>query len=137
MIFCGVVSSTILGSAFGSGSSCLHRVRVYNRPFSIDPPLKMKYRLSRSMQTKAPNTGFVLSTSLVNNPLISHQFWNSMLDRYDIVNFRIAVLITPMKRSPCFHNSSATGTDVKYESAKNILSVLAHGITSYFRTFVP
>ena len=137
MIGCGMVSSTILGSAFGAGSSCLHRVRVYGRPFSIDPPVKMKYRLFQSVQKKAPNTGFVLSTGLVNNPLISLRFWNYMLDRYAIRNFRVSVLITSMKRSPCFHNYSAACTDGKYESAQTILSVLAHSITSSFSTFVP
>ena len=52
-------------------------------------------------------------------------------------NFRIAILIMLMKRSPCFHNSSATGTDAKYESAQTILYVLAYGSTSSFSTFVP
>ena len=137
MIGCGMVSSTILGSEFGAGSSCLHRVRVYVHPFYITPPVEMKYRLLRSTQTKIPSTGFVLSTGLVNNPLISTRFWNFMLYRQAIRNFRIAVLITPMKWSPCFHNSSASGTDAEYESSQTILSVLAHGITSYLRTLVP
>ena len=137
MICCGVVSSTILGSTFGAGSYCLHHVRVYGRPFSVKPPVKIKYRLFRSIQTKAPNTRFVLSTGLVNNPLISSRFWSSMLDRYAIINFRVAVLITPMKRIPCFHYYSSAGTDTKYESEQTILSVLAYDITSYFSTFVP
>ena len=42
-----------------------------------------------------------------------------------------------MKWSPLFCNYSAAGTDAKYESAQTILSVLSHGITSSFRTFVP
>ena len=71
------------------------------------------------------------------NPLISPQLWNYMLNRYIIRNFRVAVLIIPMKRSPCFHNSSSAGTDEKYESAQTILSVLSHGIISSFRNFVP
>ena len=97
----------------------------------------MKYRLFRSIQTKAPNTVFVLSTGLFNNPLIYPQFWNSMLDRYAIRNFRLAVLIMPMKQIPCFHNSASAGTDAKYESTQTILPVLSHGSTSYFITFVP
>ena len=60
-----------------------------------------------------------------------------MLDRYAIGNFCVAVLITLMKRSSCFHNYSAAGTDAKYESAQTIRSVLAHGITSSFSTFAP
>ena len=137
MIGCGMVSSTILGSTFGAGSYCLHHVRVYGRPFSIDPSVKMNYRLFRSIQTKAPNTGFVLSTGLVNNPLISPRFWNSMLGRYGIRNCHVAVLLTPINWNPFFQNYSAAGTDAKYESTQTILSVLAHCITSYFRTFVP
>ena len=129
--------STILGSTFGAGSYCLHRVRVYIRLFSIYHPVNMKYRLFRFIQTIAPNTGFFLSTVLVNNSLISTRFWNSMLDRYAIRNLRAAVLIMSMKRSPCFHNSSAAGTDAKYESTQTIMSVLADGITSFFSTFVP
>ena len=97
----------------------------------------MKYRLLRSIQITAPNTGFVLSTGLVKNPLISPQFWNYMLDRYSIRTFRVAVLITPTKQSPWFHNSSAAGTDTKYGYVQTILSVLAHGSTKYFRNFVP
>ena len=88
-------------------------------------------------QNKSPNTGFVLSILLVNNPLISPRLWNYMLDRYAIGNFRVAVLITPMKQSPFFNNYSASGTDAKYESAQMILSVLAHGITISFNSFVP
>ena len=95
----------------------------------------MKYRMFRSIQTKSPNTGFVLSTGLVNNPLISLQLWKSMLDRYAIGNLRVSVLITTMKWIPCFHNYSAEGTDKKYESAKMILYVLAHVSTSFFSTF--
>ena len=60
-----------------------------------------------------------------------------MLYRYAIGNFQVAVLITPLKRSPWFHNFSAAGTGLKYESAQTILSVLAHGITSSSSTFVP
>ena len=86
---------------------------------------------------KTPNTGFVLSTGLVKNPHISYRFWNSMLDRYAIRNFRVSVLITSMKWSPYFHNYSAEGTDAKYKSTQMILSVLSHGITSSFSTFVP
>ena len=97
----------------------------------------MKYRLFLYIQTKAPNTGFVLSTGLVNNPIISPRFWNYMLDRYAIGNFRVTVLITPMKWSSCVHNYSSAGTDAKYESAQTILLVLAHGITSSFSNFVP
>ena len=63
---------------------------------------------------KSPNIGFVLSTGLVNNPFISPQFCNSVLDRYTIGNFRVAVLIMTMKQGTCFHNSSAAGTDAKY-----------------------
>ena len=137
MIGYGMVSSTILGSAFGAGSSCLHRVQVYIHPLYIDPPVKMKYRLLRSIQTKAPNTGFVLSTGLVNNSLISTRFWKFMLDRYAIGNFRVAVLITQMKLSQCFHNSSSAGPDANYESEQTILSVSAHGIPSSFSTIVP
>ena len=128
-----MVSSTILGPAFGSGSSCFHHMQVYGHPFSINTPVKMKYRLFRSIQTKAPNTGFVLSTGLFNNPLMSPRFWNYMLYRYTIVNFRVAVLIMPMKRIPCFHNSSVAGTDANYQSTQTILSVLAHGITRSYR----
>ena len=51
--------------------------------------------------------------------------------------FRVYVLVTPMKRSPCFRKYSAAGTDTKYESAQTILSVLAHGITSCFSNFLP
>ena len=65
------------------------------------------------------------------------QFWNSISNRHGIGNFCVAVLITPMKRTPCFHNYSASVTDEKYESAQIIMSVLAYGITSYFSTFVP
>ena len=86
---------------------------------------------------KSSNTGFVLSNGLVNNPLISTRFWNSVLDRYTIGTFRVAVLITTMQRSPCFQNSSAAGTDAKYESAQTILFVLAYGITSSFSAFIP
>ena len=86
---------------------------------------------------KAPNTGFVLFTGLVKNSLISPRFWNSMLGRYTIINFRGSFLITTMNRSWCFHNSSKAGTAAKYESAQTILSVLAHGITSSFSNFVP
>ena len=131
-----MVRSTVLGPEFGAGSCFLHHVRVYGLPLSIEPPVKMKYHLFRYIQTKAPNIGFVLSTSLVNNQLIYSRSWNSMLDRYAIGNCRVAVLITPMKRSPYFHNYSAAVTDAKYESAQTILSVLSHGITSYFSTFV-
>ena len=137
MIVCGIISSTILSSAFGAVSYCHHLMRVYVCPFSIKPPVKMKYRLFRSIQTKAPNTGFVLSTGLSNNLLISPQFWNYMLDRYAIRNFRVAVLITPMKWSPYLQNYSVAVTDAKYESAQTILSLLAHSITSSFRAFVP
>ena len=137
MIGCVVVSSTLSGSAFGIGSSCLHHMRVCGRPFAINPPVKMKYCLFRSIQKKSPNTVFVLSTYLVNNPLISPRFWNSMLDRYNIGNYRVDVLITPMKQSPRFHDSSAAGTYAKYESAQTILSVLAHGITNFFCNFLP
>ena len=137
MIGCGMISSTILGSQFGSGSSCLHCVRVYGRTFSIDPPVKIKYLLFRSIQIKSPNTGFVLSTGLVKNPFISPLLWNYMLDRYAIENCRISVLIIPMNRNPCFHNTLSAVTDTKYESAQTILSVLSHGITTSFSTFLP
>ena len=86
---------------------------------------------------EAPSTRFVHSTGLVNNPLISPRFWNSMVDRYAIVNWCVDVLMTPIKQSPRFQNSSASGTDAKYESAQPILSMIAHGITSSFNTFVP
>ena len=59
-----------------------------------------------------------------------------MLDRYAIVNCLVAVLITPMKRSPCVQNSPAAVTDAKYESMQTIMSVLAYGITTSFSTFV-
>ena len=97
----------------------------------------MKYLQLRSIQKNSPNTGFVLSTGLVNNPLISPQLWDHMLDSNTIGNFRVSVLMTPMKRIPCFHNYSETGTDAKYESAKMIMSVLVHESTSSFSTFVP
>ena len=119
MIGCGMFSSTILESAFGEGFSCLHRVRVYGRPFSIDPSVKMKYRLFRSIQTKAPNAGFILSTGLFKNPLISTRLWNYMLDRHAIGNFRVDILTTPMKRSSCFQSSSAAGTAYSYWSCQN------------------
>ena len=137
MIGCGMVSPTILGSAFGPGSSCLHLMRVYSCHLSINPPVKMKYCLLLSIPKKSPNIGFVLSTGLVNNPLISTQLWNYMLDRYVIRNRHVVVLITPIKHSSYFHNSSAAGTDTKYESNQTILSVLVNGITSSFRNFVP
>ena len=137
VIGCGMVSSTILVSAFGARPYFLHCMRVYVRPFSVEPPVKMKYRLFQSTQNKTTNTSFVLSIGLVDNSLIFFQFWNSMLNRYAIRNFRVAVLISPMKLSPCFHNSPVVGTDAKYGSAQMILSVLAHGIKSSFRTFVP
>ena len=128
--------STILGSVFGVGSSFLHFMRVYGRPFSVNTQVKMNYHLSQSVQTKAPNTFSVLSIGLVNNPLISPQFCNSVLDRYDIINFRVAVLIAPLKWSPWFHNYSSAGTDAKYESEQTILSVISHGSTSSFSTCV-
>ena len=131
-----MVGSNISSSAFGEGSSSFQRMRVYGRPFSIYPPVKMNYCLFRSIQTKAPNTGFALSTGVVNNPLIPPRFWNSMLDRYATKNFRVAVLITPTNQSPCLHNSAADN-DAKYEHAQTILSVLSHGITSSFSTFLP
>ena len=112
-------------------------MRVYGRSFSVDPPLKIKYRMFRSIKNKSTNTGFVLFTGLVKNPLISPQFWNSMLDRYDIGDFRVSVLIIPMKQIQCFHNPSAADTDAECESAQKILSVVAHVIKSPFSTFVP
>ena len=78
------------------GKVPLTSMLVYSRPFSIKPPVKMKYRLFRSIQKKAPNTRFVLSTGLVNNPLIYCQLCISMLDSYAIGNWRVSVLITPM-----------------------------------------
>ena len=137
MIGCGMASSTILGSTFGAGSYRLHRVRVYSRPFSVDPPVKINDRLFRSIHKKSPNTGFVLSNGLVNNPLISPRFWNSTLGRYGIRNCHVSVLIMLMKWSPLFCNYSAAGTDAKYDYEQTILSVLAHGVTSPFSTFVP
>ena len=86
---------------------------------------------------KLSYTSFFLSTGLVNNPLIFSLFCNSVLYRYVIRNFCVAVLITPMKQITCFHNSSAAGTDAKYESVQTILSVLAHGSTSSFGIFLP
>ena len=125
-----------IGICIGSGSSCLHIMQVYGRPFSIDPPVKMKYRLFRSIKTNSPNTRFVLFIGLVNNPFIYPRFCNYMLDRYAIGNFRVAVLITPMKWVTCIHNYSSAGNDAKYESAQTILSMLSHGSTSYFSTVV-
>ena len=133
----GVFILTILGSAFREGNSLLHHMRVYARPFSIKYPVKVKYRLYQSTPQKSPNTGFILSTGLVNNPLVPTQFYNSMLYRYSIRNCGISVLINPMKWKPCFHNYLAAGTDAKYESAQNILSMSAHGITIPFSTCVP
>ena len=132
-----MVSSTILGSAFGKVSSCLHHMRVHSRPFSIDSPVQIKRQLFQPIQKKCPQTGFVLSTGIVNNPLIYPRLYNPMLYRYSIGNFRVAVLITPMKRSPCLRNSSAADTDSKYESAQTILFVLAHVRISSFRIVVP
>ena len=106
-----MVSSTILGSAFGAGYSCFRCVRAYGCPFSINPPAIVKYHLFLSIQIEAPNISFVLSTGLVNNPLIFPRFWNSMLDRYTIENCRVSVLINPIERSPCFHNSSSVYAD--------------------------
>ena len=131
-----MVCSTILVSAFGAGSYCRHCMRVYRRPFSFDPPFKMKYRLFQCIQTKTPNICFFLSTGVFNFPLVSSWFWNYMLDRYTIRNFCVGVFITPMKRSPCFHDSSTAITDVKYESVQTILSVLSHGSTGYFSMFL-
>ena len=93
-------------------------------PFSIHPK-------------KSPNTGFILSTILFKNPLISFWFCYPMLDRYAIGNFHVAVLITPMKRSQLFYNSLAASTNAKYESVETILSMLAYGSTSSFRKFLP
>ena len=132
-----MVISTILLYAFGAGSYCFHCMWVYSLLFSMDPPVKMKYRLSWSIQNKSPNTGFVLCTLLVNNPLISPWFCNYMLDRYSIWNYRVAVLIMPMKRIPCFHNSSAAGTEAKYDSVQTIIFMLANGSTNYLSTLVP
>ena len=137
MIGCGIFSSTILGSEFGGGVLLPPSCVSVRPPFLHQSPSKNEVPPVLIHPKKAPNTGFFLSIVLVNNPLISPRFWNSMVDRYAIGNFRIYVLITPMKRSPCFHNYSAAGTDAKYESAQTILSVLAHGITSSFSTFVP
>ena len=87
VIGCGMVCLTILGSLFGVGSSCLHHMLVYGRPFSIDLTVTTKYCLLWSIKKKLPNTGFVLFTGLVNNPLISPRFYNSVLDRYSIGKF--------------------------------------------------
>ena len=106
-------------------------------PFIHRSPLQMRYHLFRSIQTKSPNIGFVLSTSLFNNPPVFTRFFNSVSDRYAIVNCRVSVLIIPMKRSPCFHKYSAVCNDENYESAQTILYVLYHGITISFSTFVP
>ena len=132
-----MVISTILLYAFGAGSYFFHCMRVYGLLFSIDPPVKMKYRLSWSIQKKSPNTGFFLSTVLVKNPLISPWFCNYMLDRYAIRNYRVAVLIMPMKRIPCFHNSSASGTEAKYDSVQTTIFMLANVSTNYLSTLVP
>ena len=114
----------------------LHCMQMYNHPFSIDPTVKIKYRLFRSIQ-KICNTDFVMYTGLVNNPLISPWFWNSILDRYAIGDFHVSVLITPIKQSPHFHNVTTAVTDAKYESAQMILYVLSHGRTSSFSNFLP
>ena len=131
-----MVISTILGYVFRAGSSCFHHMQVYRGPFSVNTPVKIKGRLFQSIN-KSPNTSFALSTGLVNNPIISPQLYNYMLDRYTIRNFRVAILITKLKRIPCFRNYSVADNDAKYESTKTILFVLAHLRTISFSTFVP
>ena len=126
-----------IGVCIWGRSSFLHRMRLYGRHLSTNSPVKMRYHLFQSIQTKSPNTSFVLYTGLVKNPLISPRFWNSVLDKYAIGNFCFAILITPIKMIPCFHNYLSAGTDTKYESVKTILSVLAHGIKSSFIPFLP
>ena len=92
---------------------------IVRPPFLHKSPVKTKYCLFRSIQTKSLNSGFVLSTSIVKNPLISPRFCNSMVDRYAIINFRVAILIKPMKQGSCFHNSLEAGNAYLYRSFQN------------------
>ena len=132
-----MVRLTILGSESGAGSSCLHHMQLCGRPFSVDTQVKINYCLFQCIQKQYPNTRFFLSTGKVNNPLIFPWFYNSMLDKYDIGNCRVSVLITPMGQSPFFYDYVVAGTDAKYASAQTIIFMLAHVSTISFSTFVP